>query len=204
MSSVFCNLTGRKLIKPPKFIASNLQYETMTGSVSYGVSDDSSDLDIVGFCIPPKNTVFPHLGGLIHGFGKQHQEFGQYQQHHIQDPDARGGKGQEVDLTIYNIVKYFQLCMDNNPNMVDSLFVPLRYIQHSTEIGNMVRENRKLFLHKGSYHKMKGYAYSQLHKMENKNPKGLNELIAFEEEHALDDETKLADILEEMEIRGLV
>jgi len=62
--------------------------------------------------------------------------------------------------------------MQNNPNMVDSLFVPLRCIKHSTSVGNMVRENGKMFLHKGSYHKMKGYAYAQLHKMDNKKPQG--------------------------------
>jgi len=40
------------------------------------------------------------------------------------------------------------------------------------QIGEMVRENRKLFLHKGAWHKFKGYAYSQLHKMRTKDPHG--------------------------------
>jgi hypothetical protein len=60
--------------------------------------------------------------------------------------------------------------MENNPNMIDSLFVPERCVLHSTEIGNMVRENRKLFLHRGCWHKFKGYAFSQLHKMRTKSP----------------------------------
>ena len=29
-------------------------------------------------------------------------------------------------------------------------------------VGNLVREKRKLFLHKGAWPKFKGYAYSQL------------------------------------------
>jgi hypothetical protein len=37
-------------------------------------------------------------------------------------------------------------------------------------VGEHVRENRKLFLHKGSWFKFKGYAYSQLHKMNIKHP----------------------------------
>lgn len=77
-------------------------------------------LDVYGFCIPGKEIIFPHLGGYIHGFGKQRKEFWQYQQHHIEDKEIN----KEYDLSIYNIVKYFQLCMENNPNMVDSLFVP--------------------------------------------------------------------------------
>jgi hypothetical protein len=34
----------------------------------------------------------------------------------------------------------------------------------------MLRDNRKLFLHKGAWHKFKGYSYQQLHKMDIKNP----------------------------------
>jgi predicted nucleotidyltransferase len=149
----------------------------MMGSVAYGVSDDTSDFDVYGFCMPPKHVIFPHLIGKIKGFGKQEESFHNYQQHHVFDKDANGGKGEEYDLDIYNIVVYFQLCMENNPNMIDSLFTPLRCVLHSTEIGNMVRDNRKIFLHKGSWHKRKGYAYSQLHKMDNKNPEGKRKLL---------------------------
>ena len=34
----------------------------------------------------------------------------------------------------------------------------------------MVRSRRKLFLHKGAFHKYKGYAYSQMHKIRTKKP----------------------------------
>jgi len=142
------------------------------GSIAYGVSSDNSDLDIYGFCIPPKEIIFPHLAGEILGFGKQKQRFEQYQQHGVENKTACGGKGQEYDITVYNIVKYFQLCMDNNPNMIDSLFTPENCIIHRTNISDMVHDNRRLFLHKGSWHKFKGYAYSQVHKMSNKNPEG--------------------------------
>ena len=62
--------------------------------------------------------------------------------------------------------------MENNPNLIDSLFVPHRCILHITRIGTMVRDNRKLFLHRGSWYKFKGYSYSQMHKMDIKNPEG--------------------------------
>ena len=170
MSSIIQKLTKKKLIKPPKFLSTAVQLEVVMGSVAYGVSSDNSDLDVYGFCIPERSSVFPHTNGEIQGFGKQIQRFEQYQQHHIIDPNALGGKGQEYDFAIYGIVKYFQLCMDNNPNMIDSLFVPRRCILYSTQVGELVRENRKLFLHKGAWHKFKGYAYSQLHKARNSVP----------------------------------
>jgi predicted nucleotidyltransferase len=136
------------------------------GSVAYGVAGDDSDSDIYGFCIPPKEMIFPHLNGEIMGFGRQIKRFEQWQEHHIQDENA----GKEYDFQIYSIVKYFQLCMENNPNMVDALFVPERCIIHCSAIGNIVRENRRLFLHRGCWHKFRGYSYSQLHKMSTKSP----------------------------------
>ena len=163
-------LTDRGLVRPPKFLPNSVQYETIMGSMAYGVSSDSSDMDIYGFCVPEKDMVFPHLRGEIPGFGSQHQRFEQWQEHHFLDKDALGGKGRTYDFTIYSIVKYFQLCMENNPNMIDSLFTPHTCVLHSTRIGSLVRENRRLFLHKGAWHKFKGYSYQQVHKMNSKEP----------------------------------
>ncbi len=65
--------------------------------------------------------------------------------------------------------------MENNPNSLDCAFIPRRCILHSTKIGETFRENRKIFLHKGAYHKLKGYSYAQLSKIGSKsnasNPK---------------------------------
>jgi len=158
-------LESKGLISPPKWLPYNVMYETIMGSMAYGVSSDNSDFDIYGFCMPPKDVVFPHLAGEIHGFGKQIKRFEQYQQHHIKDPSANAGKGREYDIVIYSIVKYFQLCMENNPNMIDSLFTPANCVLTRTPIYDMILANRNLFLHKGCWHKFKGYSYSQLHKM---------------------------------------
>ena len=147
-------------------------YETLMGSIAYGVSSDQSDHDIYGFCIPPKEEVFPHLNGEIPGFGEPKKRFEQFQQSHIDDPSAQGGKGIEYDLTIYSIVKYMSLCMECNPNMIDSLFTPQECVLHITQVGTMVREARHLFLHKGAWPKFKGYAYAHLHKMRSKTPIG--------------------------------
>lgn len=160
-------LKSKNLIHPPSWLPNNVHYLTMMGSVAYGVSSDTSDVDIYGFCIPKKDMIFPHLTGHIPGFGKKPQTFDQWQEHHVNDKDA----GKEYDFSIYNIVKYFQLAMENNPNMVDSLFTPDFCVLHISRIGNMVRENRKMFLHKGSFHKLKGYAFSQMHKAHLKKPK---------------------------------
>jgi len=163
-------LAERGYHQPPRWLPNAVQYECMMGSVGYGVSQDTSDVDLYGFCLPPLELVFPHMAGEIPGFGRQVKRFEQYQQHHIQSPDELGGKGREYDVTIFSIVKFFQLAMENNPNMVDALFAPQTCVLTCTQVGSMVREQRRLFLHKGSWHKFKGYAYSQKNKMFTKVP----------------------------------
>lgn len=166
MASIVEVLAKKQLVTPPSFIKNSVQYEVMMGSVAYAISNDTSDIDVYGYCIPPKEYIFPHLDGKIIGFGKAPKKFDVWQQHHIKDLQAE----KEYDCSIYSIIRYFQLVMENNPNMIDSLFVPRRCVLHTTQIGEYVREHRKTFLHKGSWHKFKGYAYSQVHKMNIKKP----------------------------------
>jgi predicted nucleotidyltransferase len=198
--SYFNKLINKGLISDyPSFLKDNVHYEVLMGSIAYGVNTDISDIDIYGFCIPPKLWIFPHSFGYIHNFGKKPKDFGQFQKHHILDKND----GKEYDIVIYNIVKYFQLCMENNPNMVDSLFVPERCVLHSSNIGNHVRENRKLFLSKKSWHTFKGYAFSQLHKVKTKKYQGLEDIQNFEESHNIPKETTYDDVLKEISLRGL-
>jgi predicted nucleotidyltransferase len=155
-------------------------YETVMGSYAYGVNNEESDFDTVGFCIPNKDLIFPHLRGDIDGFGKQKQRFDCYQQHHVQDGDR------EYDLNIYSIVRYFHLCMDCNPNMVDSLFTAPDCVLHCTKIGNMVRDNRRIFLSKKAWHTFKGYAHSQLHEMDSRNPEPGSKRALLREQYGFD------------------
>ena len=189
------HLTEQKLISPPAWLPDNTAYLTIMGSIAYGVADTNedefqSDFDVYGFCIPPKEVVFPHLAGEIWGFGRYKEgmpksHFGQYQQHHVVDPTG-GGKGREYDLQIYNIVKYVQLCSECNPNMIDSLFTHETCVLHCTQVGQLLRENRKLFLHQGVCDKFKGYAYAQVHKMQSKEPQQGSKRAQLREKYGLD------------------
>jgi uncharacterized protein len=153
-------------LSPPAWLPEAMCYETQMGSVAYGVSSDTSDVDVYGVCLPPKEMVFPHLAGEIFGFGTQLKRFETWQEHHIQ------ALGSEWDFLVFGIVKYFQTAMENNPNVIDSLFVPQRCVLAQTPVGEYLRAHRRDFLHKGAWHKFKGYAYSQLSKMKGKAPTG--------------------------------
>lgn len=148
-------LNKAKLISPPSFLPDVVMYVARTGSVSYGCSSDTSDEDFVGFCVPTINILFPSFAGELYGWDMQTKRFEQWQQHGIKFNDK------VYDFNIYNIVKWFRLTADCNPNMVDSLFVRREDVIHSTQISELVRENRKLFLSKKAWHTYKGYAYAQ-------------------------------------------
>lgn len=166
MSKLINNLYKKGLIHPPKFLKDTIQCLCITGSASYGVANVESDIDMYGYCIPPKSMLFPHTAGYIVGLDKSIPSFYQWQEHHINDRET----GKEFDITVYSILKYFRLVADNNPNMIDSLFTPRNLIVHTTKVHELVRENRKIFLHKGSWYKFKGYAYSELSKLKSKTP----------------------------------
>ena len=150
----------RALKDSPKWMKDSIQYECLMGSYAYGLHTKESDKDIYGFCIPTKVILFPHqIGGHIEGFGRRPQGFEQFQKCY-----------DDVDFTIFGIVKYFDLCLHNNPNVIDSLFVPDSCICQMTKIGQLVRDNRRKFLCSKLWHTYKGYAYSQLRKLKNKDP----------------------------------
>lgn len=41
-------LTKKNLAHPPKWLPDNIHYEVIMGSVAYGVSSDTSDMDVYG------------------------------------------------------------------------------------------------------------------------------------------------------------
>ena len=184
MSSIVQKLTKKGLAVPPDEIVSNSMYEVITGSVSYGVSSDTSDMDVVGFYMPRLDIMFPHLKGEIAGFGKEShwKPTKPWQKHHIKDESD----GKEYDLTMYSITRFFQLAMENNPNMIDYLFVPYNCILHNTQVGQMIREKRHIFLHRGCFHKFAGYAHAQLKKLKDKKRTKESKRHVIIEEHGYD------------------
>lgn len=149
-----------------KEFMSDIVYEGITGSVAYAANNDMSDQDIYGICMLPLDMAFPHRVGYIKGFGPAPEYFETMNQHHIIRDDK------EYDVAILSIVKFFSLAAENNPNIIDVLFLPERCVLAQTEVGRHMRTNRHQFLHKGSMHKFLGYAHSQFKKIETKEPNG--------------------------------
>lgn len=167
------DLKDKKLISPPQFVIDNCIYLVTMGSYAYGVQTEDSDFDIYGITIPPKEIVFPHLNGEILGFDLNQNKFDQWQESHIIDLDTK----KEYDFAVYNIVKYFRLCANMSPNIVDSLFISQEHIRYINKIGQLIRDNRKIFLSKKGTHTYKGYAYSQMSKIGKTIKEGRRDLV---------------------------
>lgn len=158
-----------RLPEKPGWLEDGVVYLTATGSVSYGCSTDESDADVVGVCVPPKRYLWPK--GEIQGFSTPGPRFDVWQRHHV-DTTGQWGDRKSADFAIYSIAKFCRLAMDNNPNAVDILFAPEDCILVSSQAWGVIRDSRRIFLHKGSYHKFRGYAHSQLAKIRTKDDLG--------------------------------
>jgi uncharacterized protein len=177
MTSTTQKLMERGLINDaPSFLRSNMHYETIVGSHAFGVADTSvrrkvPDYDVYGFAIPPKEYIFKTLTGWVPGFGPEPPGFEQWHKHHILESSVGAGDKQ-WDLQIFGLVRFFELCRENNPNILDSLYTPENCVLHCTPVGRMVRDHRKLFLSKLCWKKYRGYALAQLKKLNDKVPIG--------------------------------
>ena len=119
-----------------KFVENNLIYKVCAGSIAYGLNTAKSDIDIRGITVPPKEFYF----GL--------QSFEQ----------------QEMlpDTVIYSLRKFIRLAKDCNPNIIEMLFVDDNDIIFMNKYGQLLRDNRHLFLSKKARFTFGGYAFAQL------------------------------------------
>lgn len=170
----FRKLVDDGLIKDhPRWIVDNIIYETIMGSVAYGVSSDTSDCDVYAVCVPPKSDVFPFINtNLIYLFDKNPDVFEQYINHGIKSEDDLGGKGRTYDYTVFSIVKAFKLWSSGNPNCLEMLYTSNECIISQTRMFKNIRDNADIFLSKLCYNTFINYLSSQIHKAKIKTPEG--------------------------------
>jgi hypothetical protein len=128
-----------------------------TGSYAYGTNTETSDHDYKGICIPPVDYYL----GL--------EAFNEY--------NNSGGKNfkntkDDVDVNIIHINKFVKDAMHGVPNNIEILFVrPEDYVK-VTPLGQLLVDNRHLFLSKIIKNRFGGYANSQIQKLKIKNSNG--------------------------------
>lgn len=121
------------------------------GSISHGMfcprnmPNSIDDRDVMFVCVP----------SLDHYLG-----FAQFGSHGTIEI-----KQDEWDIVAYEARKFISLLEQGNPNVLCMLWLrPEHYLLH-TSAGDLLIDNRDLFVGKHIYHSFTGYAHAQLHKM---------------------------------------
>jgi predicted nucleotidyltransferase len=121
------------------------------GSIAHGMyvpsndPDSIDDKDTMAVCVPP----------IDHYFG-------------LKDFGSRGTqeiKRGEWDIVVYEIRKMIRLLAQGNPNVLSLLWLKPNLYLKRTETGEMLIENRDLFVGRHVYMPFIGYAKGQLHRM---------------------------------------
>lgn len=79
--------------------------------------------------------------------------------------DVREVKQDEWDIVAYEARKAIRLLSQGNPNMLTMLWQPNQYSLYEGEAFRYLVSNRSQFLSQEIFHRFRGYAYGQLHKM---------------------------------------
>lgn len=122
-------------------VEKNLIYKCIHGSTAYGLNTPSSDIDIKGIFIPNKEYYFgmKHIDEQING----------------------------SDEVIYALKKFVTLARDCNPNIIEVLFCDDKDIQFISIYGQLLRDNRNLFISKKAKFTFSGYAMAQMLRIKN-------------------------------------
>jgi len=134
-------------------IENNIILEYPVGSHLYGTNTKDSDQDFSGIFIAPIDYYFgmKDVKEIDFSIASKHEN----------------GKNDKnaIDRKFYELKRFIKLAADNNPAIIEQLFVPLEILINSTFRGLAILNHKEIFLHKGLYQRFLGYAYSQKKKM---------------------------------------
>ena len=112
--------------------------EFTTGSHMYGTSTPESDVDTRGVFIPSK--------GYFYGFLNRTEQY----------------EDKKEDTVYHEIRKFLFLALQNNPTIIEYLFIPFQNVTMKTREWERIVNNRDLFLSTKCKFTFSGYAHSQL------------------------------------------
>lgn len=121
------------------------------GSIAHGMyipqsnPDSIDDKDVMSICVPPVEYYF----GLQQFHSRGTQEI----------------KEGEWDVVCYELKKFASLLEKGNPNVISLLWLEPNHYLKITPAGQLLLDNRELFLSTDMYHSFVGYAHSQLKNM---------------------------------------
>lgn len=123
-------------------------YDYIRGSHVYGLNIETSDIDTSFVYIAPYNEVI----GLRSNYQEQ-----------VSDDKS--------DNVGYEVGRYLELLEKSNPNMLESLFIPDKFIIFKDPVMKFIFDHKTEFLSKNALRSLSGYAYDQINKAVGLNKK---------------------------------
>ena len=145
---------------PNKWLNDRIILEAYAGSKVYGTETKDSDVDLRGVAVPPRSYIY----GLN---------------------NFKNSVEKDPDRTIYSIHRWADLALKGNPNTLELLWTPDNYFVKKTKEGQLLIDNRDLFLGKHLKKPYFGYAMSQLSRMTklnknaNTNPRRVSDIEKY-------------------------
>lgn len=124
------------------WLHNNLLFVTLHGSHAYGTNTPTSDIDLRGIVIKPKQYYFGNLNS--------------FEQAQFKDP---------YDCVLFDLNKFVKLASDANPNALEIIFTEESDHLFVSKIGEELLSIRDNFLSKKCRYTLSGYAHSQLRRI---------------------------------------
>lgn len=123
-------------------LKNRIMFLTLGGSYAYGTNIETSDVDIRGCAMNSKTDIL----GLTNFEQVVHTQ---------------------TDTTIYGFNKLIGLLLNCNPNTIEMLGCKPEHYFYISDAGQMMIDNRKLFLSQKAVNSFGGYATQQLRRLQN-------------------------------------
>lgn len=128
-------------------------YRFKNGSHLYGLTTPSSDIDYMEVFLPtPGDILGLHIVDIVDNSTKGSNE-------------SRRNTKDDIDDNRYSLQRYLQLLIANNPNILETLFVPNSCVLTKHPVIIFLCDNYDKIVSKRCYKTFKGYAKSQEHKL---------------------------------------
>ena len=135
-----------KIRSAQELMKDNMLVKHYAGSISYGTNLPTSDVDFRGiFCGDPVNVRTPFFT--------------------VRECDDMD----EEDTKLFELAHFMKLCLDCNPNIIETLWVDEADIVMRTPAYDMLREHRHALLSSKIAFTTSGYALSQLKRIKGHN-----------------------------------
>lgn len=171
----------------PKELLQNQILKVQNGSKLYGTDTPQSDDDYMGIFVEPPQYLFSLRQAKTVNF-------------HDRGPEAKNEAG-EVDGIAYPLRHFLKLATDGNPSILTVLFAQPQHIVENTIYGQLLLDNKSLFISSNAGPKFLGYMNSQLQRLKGEKKGHMPSREEIREKYGYD--TKYAMQIARLAIQGL-